>query len=143
MSLSSHGDNFDPACRPGENGSENLSKTTHMTSKMSNWNNKDREILLKNKIRNKTNSKSNLIDQQMTINGELGSSSSSSGSFGDDQTNYNKASSMHASLYHSGDESNIPLDVINPILDLVDEDDDAFSLPLSQQDEKLLEELLR
>ena len=49
---------------------------------------------------------------------------------------------MHASLYPS-DDPNIPLDVINPILDLVDEDEDAFSLPLSQQDEKLLEELLR
>ena len=39
---------------------------------------------------------------------------------------------------------NLPLEVINPIVDLIEDDaDESFGGPLSQQDEKLLEELLR
>ena len=131
MSMSSNGDCFDPAHRPGEDDIGKSSKLSHIVS--------NSEIGKNIKTKNNTISKTNLASPQMPINGELGSSSSSSatGSL-DDCNNSNKASSLYPS-----DDPNIPLDVINPILDLVDEDEDAFSLPLSQQDEKLLEELLR
>ena len=135
MSMTSNGDCFDPAHRPGEDDMGKSSKLSHISS--------NSEIGRNNKMKNNTICKTNPASQQMPINRELGSSSSSSASGSLDAcNNSNEASSMHASLYTS-DDPNIPLDVINPILDLVDEDEDAFSLPLSQQDEKLLEELLR
>ena len=72
-------------------------------------------------------------------------SSTSSGSIGDVPISPNKRiTSIEPSYLSSVDDANLPLEVISPILDLVDDDDDdAFGEPLSQQDEKLLEELLR
>ena len=134
MSVSSNGDRFDPAHRP-QDDKRSTSKASYLVSKSG--------MEINDKIKSNTTSKANLTSQTMPINGELGSSSSSASGSLDEQNASNKASSMHASLYHSPNDPNISLDVINPILDLVDEDDDAFSLPLSQQDEKLLEELLR
>ena len=98
-------------------------------------------------IENVNRCKGNSIDQEMEENRNLGSSSNSSassGSLGDDRSSHNTPVSIRDNLYHPGVDANLPLEVLNPILDLVDDDDeDAFGMPLSQQDEKLLEELLR
>ena len=73
-------------------------------------------------------------------------SSTSSGSLGDVLIGSNRRRSLNEpSSFLSSMDANLPLEVINPIMDLVedDNDEDAFGVPLSQQDEKLLEELLR
>ena len=120
---------------------------------MSDWNGQPRSIEKDNPTNctqsekiNDDNYKDNIISQEMEDNRNSGLSSNSSGSFGslgDNRNGDNKHVSIHDNPYLPAVEANLPLEVINPILDLVDDDDDAFGMPLSQRDEKLLEELLR
>ena len=84
------------------------------------------------------------IGHNMEENRNSTSSSNSSASFGSFEDSSNGRSnnvSLNNSSYLPTVDANLSLEVINPNLDL--DDDDTFGMPLSQQDEKLLEELLR
>lgn len=154
MSVSSSDELFQPAHRTSEGTTTTSPKiASPKNGRMSDWNGQPRNVekdninhcLKSEEINDKY--KDNRISQDMEDNRNLGLSSNSSGSFGslgDNRNGHNKPVSIHDNLYLPSVEANLPLEAINPILDLDDDDDDdAFGMPLSQQDEKLLEELLR
>ena len=155
MSVSSSDELFQPAHRTSEGTTTTSPKIASPKSgSMSDWNGQPRNIekdnlnhCLQSEEINDNKYKDNRISPEMEDNRNSGLSSNSSGSFGslgDNQNSHNKPVSIHDNRYLPAVEANLPLEVINPILDLVDDDDDdAFGMPLSQQDEKLLEELLR
>ena len=158
MSVSSTDELFEPAHRPSEGTTITTSPNlgNQKSCSMSDRNAQSRNVG-KDNINQRRQSKENKdinkykdksISPEIEDNRNNGLSSNSSGSFGslgDNSRSHQNSVSTHESSYPPAAEANLPLEVINPILDLVDEDedDDAFGMPLSQQDEKLLEELLR
>ena len=149
---------LDPAHRTSEGTTHNNSSRlqSQKQTSMSSWNGKilanvadkdDSDNCLPNEELEKIERcESNCIGHRMEENRVSQSSSNSSASFGslgDVPSSQSNHGSLHDSSYLPAVDANLPLEVINPILDLVDDDDDAFGMPLSQQDEKLLEELLR
>ena len=141
---------FDPANRPSEAITINSASRfpNKKESSMSTWKEEALSNIAKtknsgNKTSKETNGYNDIENEDLEKNLNSGSSLNSpgsSGSLGEPLTNHDKRESSQDHSYFSVD-ANLPLEVINPILDLVDDDD--LGMPLSQQDEKLLEELLR
>ena len=159
MSVSTSEEVLDPANRPtvGTIPASSSRIPNPKETTMASWDGKilaevaekdDSEDCLLNKANERRSMcRGDHICQEKRENEHSGSSSfssTSSGSLGDVPISPNKRGSSNEHAYLSSVDANLPLEVINPILDLVDDDDeDAFGIPLSQQDEKLLEELLR